>query len=476
MRSYKNITITNIGKKDISSVGYLVEVDESSKDLIRDFNTSCADANKSGKPLLADNIKQCGIYFSLKKPSIDRELRFNITVRENETTKEWHDYITMKVSKYPHMKLYFASKNQELNGILVAPGRTLINVKFKKGGDSYAKIPLKLDDEYQVVISSPDVAKTDQYILSTEKKPDISRFSIFDGGDPLVFKLHEPNNNIEEATNIALLGGEEIGFIGEEDIDFYKLTDMVVLKKTYGSYNIANNLFIQFYSPLNSYTLTDNILLKNNDGTIIDSIISYDDKFNMVIINPTNDLNISENNYKLELLDGLKSSTDSGFCKDSNKSFELKVTNSSLLKTGQTISYIKGDDGNYQKGIDPIFLKYSIYIVVDKLQNLMWQDQRTEIKLCGKSADYCEALTLGGYDDWRLPTIQEFESIFDYYSTYNYNAHHLNKVFDYSNYLGKFISKTSAGDDSFFGIGRNYLGQKIATTDKCEQKCIREIK
>ena len=55
-------------------------------------------------------------------------------------------------------------------------------------------------------------------------------------------------------------------------------------------------------------------------------------------------------------------------------------------------------------------------IVVDSNTNLMWQDntdvQNIKIKWI-EAIDYCENLTLAGFDNWRLPNIVELKSILD---------------------------------------------------------------
>jgi len=59
-------------------------------------------------------------------------------------------------------------------------------------------------------------------------------------------------------------------------------------------------------------------------------------------------------------------------------------------------------------------------VVVDKSTNLMWQDDNdanSVIKTWVEAINYCENLTLGGYTDWRLPNINELESIVDYTKT-----------------------------------------------------------
>ncbi len=89
-----------------------------------------------------------------------------------------------------------------------------------------------------------------------------------------------------------------------------------------------------------------------------------------------------------------------------------------VLKTGQTTSYTNYDDGYYQKGAARSYTRDNTKeIVIDNTTKLQWQDNsdaKTVQKTWSEAKEYCENLTLGGYDDWRLPSESELFTIVDY--------------------------------------------------------------
>jgi hypothetical protein len=52
-------------------------------------------------------------------------------------------------------------------------------------------------------------------------------------------------------------------------------------------------------------------------------------------------------------------------------------------------------------------------IVRDSKTTLQWQDDVNVSKTWEEAIEYCEALTLGSYSNWRLPNINELASIVD---------------------------------------------------------------
>ncbi len=62
-------------------------------------------------------------------------------------------------------------------------------------------------------------------------------------------------------------------------------------------------------------------------------------------------------------------------------------------------------------------LKTSEHIYTNKLTGLVWQENRSKKKYTWKEAKkYCSDLVYGGYNDWRLPSQQEYKDIFLMYS------------------------------------------------------------
>ncbi len=90
-----------------------------------------------------------------------------------------------------------------------------------------------------------------------------------------------------------------------------------------------------------------------------------------------------------------------------------------VLKTGQTYIYSNYDDGYYQFGVDRNYTRDDKNeVVIDHVNNLMWQDdiymRDLDLKKSYKDAIlYCENLTLANYDDWRVPHIKELQTIVD---------------------------------------------------------------
>ena len=90
-----------------------------------------------------------------------------------------------------------------------------------------------------------------------------------------------------------------------------------------------------------------------------------------------------------------------------------------LPKTGQKISFTKGDDGDLQKGAAWPLHRFTVKgdCVKDKLTGLIWAGNANLINsplTWQEALDYVKKMNLCGFEDWRLPNINELRSIINF--------------------------------------------------------------
>ena len=81
--------------------------------------------------------------------------------------------------------------------------------------------------------------------------------------------------------------------------------------------------------------------------------------------------------------------------------------------------------------LDAQIYRKSSNTVVDTKAKLMWVDDISVIKIQKtheEAISYCEELSLGGYSNWRIPKIEEFELIVNKKNHKNY----INRAFKYN--------------------------------------------
>lgn len=149
-----------------------------------------------------------------------------------------------------------------------------------------------------------------------------------------------------------------------------------------------------------------------------------------------------------------------------------------LPDTGQTLCYdvggaetpcdseiYPGQDGDYRTGcpLEGRFVDNEDGTVTDTCTGLMWLKDPTaegSVFAWSEALLHCENLELGGYEDWRLPSIRELESVVDFGQA----DPATDPVFGQT--LGTFWTSTSfagAADVAWlidFIIGRDALGDK----------------
>ncbi len=116
-------------------------------------------------------------------------------------------------------------------------------------------------------------------------------------------------------------------------------------------------------------------------------------------------------------------------------------------------------------------------VVVDSTAKLMWIDNFSNVKNRlnhSDATDYCESLSYGGYDNWRLPTIEEFELIVDKTNERSY----INRAFKFNMPVGYWASKAHwrtfwfYADYMFFVSGTPYYDSRHK---KKFVRCVRDI-
>jgi len=112
-----------------------------------------------------------------------------------------------------------------------------------------------------------------------------------------------------------------------------------------------------------------------------------------------------------------------------------------------------------------LFLSISLMakdVVVDSETGLVWQDNSKIVKKDWSGAKgYCKNLSLGGYDNWRLPNVDELISIVDTKK----KSPAIKSIFKNTKSNWYWSSTEYKGDSSkawfvFFNFGYDYYGSK----------------
>ena len=150
-----------------------------------------------------------------------------------------------------------------------------------------------------------------------------------------------------------------------------------------------------------------------------------------------------------------------------------------LPDTGQTgdITATFGEDSDYLIN-PPSYIDNGDGTVSDVATGLDWQQQDDDLQRTQLQAvDYCTNLSLGGYDDWRLPGVMELKDIIDYTdinpaldpSTF-VNADHANY---WSSTL--FPNNSNRAMRINFGTGVQGNGKKDDVTALSFSRCVRGL-
>jgi hypothetical protein len=125
---------------------------------------------------------------------------------------------------------------------------------------------------------------------------------------------------------------------------------------------------------------------------------------------------------------------------------------------------VKTHQDSRQKETPEITAK--VEAVQDKNNQLIWQkDIQNQVLTWPEAQAYCKSLGLGGYDDWRLPTISELESLVD-----KRHRPTINPLFgalpDSTIYPPYFWSSTLGSNDSNEALFLNFKNGQAAQINK----------
>ncbi len=124
------------------------------------------------------------------------------------------------------------------------------------------------------------------------------------------------------------------------------------------------------------------------------------------------------------------------------------------------------------------FSQAEITMVKDPGSNLLWEDTPhvRETKITQPRArEYCSELKLGGFEDWRLPTIHELLTIVDYKRV----SPAIPKAFSYVEDESFYWSKTRVADedDAFWGVNfKRGASSKASEYYDRYVRCVRDLK
>jgi len=315
-----------------------------------------------------------------------------------------------------------------------------------------------------------EVLKIASFLQSIDDDGDVTKFIVIKDNDKIEKRL---NSTVEKGEEKKALRNMSLFELRE----FLSAKGFNMLPFNVAEYNLrVYGLGLQSYQYLLNYPYSSPLISSPfNSSDITPPVVTLNGEANVslylnriyVELNATAIDNVDGNVTRSIVIGGTVDSSVIGstvltyVATDSagnigSKTRTVNVFPVSPLKTGQKKSYnsngdIVGDssigdgsladDGFYQKGISSNFVRDDTReVVIDNLTGHMWQDDssvktvkkkwltdgnytactnHTSASECfntsGDTAStWCTDLTLGGYDDWRLPTIGELERIVNY--------------------------------------------------------------
>jgi hypothetical protein len=144
--------------------------------------------------------------------------------------------------------------------------------------------------------------------------------------------------------------------------------------------------------------------------------------------------------------------------------------------TGQTQSYTNtfGEDSDYT--INPhSYTNLGNGIVRDNVTGLEWQQATAPGTYTWQQAiDYCNNLSLGGKDDWRLPTIKELSTLVD--SSIPYPGPTINTTYFPNTHASGYWSSTTLATNTSYALYVEFYGGYVGGFNKSSGYYVRTVR
>ena len=324
-----------------------------------------------------------------------------------------------------------------------------------------------------------------------------------------------PTITLNGASNINIELGtpyNDLGAIATDNIDGNITANIIKIENvdtsTVGTYTITYNISDKAGNKATQITRTvtvntldtifptitlsgDNIVQHPINSTYIDNGATANDNIdgnitNAIIKSGTVDTSLN-GSYTIRYT--IKDSSNN----ETNATRLVKVRDWRVSKTGQTKLYKLYDDGYHKKGLSTNYSRDSVKkIVTDNYTGLIWQDDSNVSSIkkqwistanynigdynntSGDTATtYCKNLTIGGYNDWRLPTYKELLEILDYSKSTMTNVAFNNTNSSSYNYYwttNNFKNYNRYAYNILLTVGRAYKSLKNSS---CYIRCVR---
>ena len=155
---------------------------------------------------------------------------------------------------------------------------------------------------------------------------------------------------------------------------------------------------------------------------------------------------------------------------------EQQKSSSGLLPdTGQSEDYstIFGEDSDYSINL-PSFSDNDDGTITDNNTGLLWQKDDDDVQKNWETAiTYCTDLTLGGYSGWRLPNVQELQSIVDYGINYSGNIPVVNGTYFPNTKSALYWSSTVGAFNTERSWHVSFTSGQVDRSDKSQVRYVR---